>query len=94
MTGRPAQSTMADVARLAGVSAMTVSRALRPDSAIAADTRARIFRIIEEIGYVPDMTAGGLSSLIPRADSPRCCLLPDYNFCLATLTIRWSARKR
>ena len=76
MTDRPAQSTMADVARLAGVSAMTVSRALRPDSAIAADTRARIFRIIEEIGYVPDMTAGGLSS---RKSGFIAALVPTIN---------------
>ena len=76
MTGKPVQSTMADVARLAGVSAMTVSRALRPDSAIAATTRARIFKIIEDIGYVPDMTAGGLSS---RKSGFIAALIPTIN---------------
>lgn len=67
---------MADVARLAGVSAMTVSRALRPDSAIASETRARVFRIIDEIGYVPDMTAGGLSS---RKSGFIAALVPTIN---------------
>lgn len=76
MSEKPTQSTMADVARLAGVSAMTVSRALRPNSAIAAQTRARIFKIIEDIGYVPDMTAGGLSS---RKSGFIAALVPTIN---------------
>lgn len=53
---------MGDVARLAGVSAMTVSRALRRDAAVSARTRARVLEVIEEIGYVPDKAAGSLSS--------------------------------
>ncbi len=54
--------TMADVARLSGVSAMTVSRALKDGASVSAKTRERILDVIEEIGYVPDLTAGGLSS--------------------------------
>lgn len=53
---------MADVARLAGVSAMTVSRALRLEGSVSKRTRARILEVIEEIGYVPDQSAGALSS--------------------------------
>eukprot|EP01037_Dinobryon_pediforme_P007343 gene7343-7411_t len=67
---------MADVARLAGVSAMTVSRALRSSGAIATETRTRIFEIIEQIGYVPDMTAGGLSS---RRSGFIAALVPTIN---------------
>ena len=53
---------MADVARLAGVSPMTVSRALRPNTPASKETRARILKAAEDIGYVLDSTASGLSS--------------------------------
>ena len=54
--------TMADVAAKAGVSTMTVSRALKDGASIAADTRNRIIRAVEELGYVLDQSAGSLSS--------------------------------
>lgn len=54
--------TMADVASRAGVSAMTVSRALRKDSAISAKTRQRIMAAVDELGYVLDQTAGSFPS--------------------------------
>ncbi len=53
---------MADVAAKAGVSTMTVSRALKDGASIAADTRNRIIRAVEELGYVLDQSAGSLSS--------------------------------
>ncbi len=53
---------MADVARAAGVSTMTVSRALRQDGRIAAETRRKILRVVHELGYVPDRIAAGFSS--------------------------------
>lgn len=53
---------MADVAARAGVSAMTVSRALKSGSTVSAATRARIMQAVEELGYVLDLTAGTLSS--------------------------------
>ena len=62
MTEIRKQPTMADIARLAGVSAMTVSRALRPDSSISDTTRQRIVEIADQLGYVMDSTAAGLSS--------------------------------
>ena len=54
--------TMADVARAAGVSPMTVSRALRPNTSTSAETRSRILKAADELGYVLDSTASGLSS--------------------------------
>ena len=53
---------MADVARKAGVSPMTVSRALRPGTSASKETRAKILKAAEELGYVLDGTASGLSS--------------------------------
>lgn len=58
----PQQPTMADVARRAGVSKMTVSRALRHNGAVSAETRRNIHAAIEELGYVLDQSAGSLSS--------------------------------
>ena len=54
--------TMSDVARAAGVSPMTVSRALRGDPTAAPATRARIVAIADELGYVLDASAAALSS--------------------------------
>lgn len=54
--------TMADVARAAGVSPMTVSRALRPDTSVSEATRQRIRVAADQLGYVLDSTASGLSS--------------------------------
>jgi LacI family gluconate utilization system Gnt-I transcriptional repressor len=56
------QPTMADVAELAGVSTMTVSRALRKGSSISEKTRRKIMKAVDELGYVLDQTAGTLSS--------------------------------
>ena len=49
-----------DVAERAGVSVMTVSKVLRDAPDISAPTKARIRRLAEEMGYVPDSLAQGL----------------------------------
>lgn len=53
---------MADVAKRAGVSAMTVSRALKEGRPVSKEARERILLAVEELGYVLDQSAGGLSS--------------------------------
>lgn len=53
---------MRDVSRLAGVSTMTVSRVLADPSLVAEETRAQVMRAVEQLGYVPDLVAGSLSS--------------------------------
>jgi LacI family transcriptional regulator, gluconate utilization system Gnt-I transcriptional repressor len=55
-------ATMADVARLAGVSTMTVSRALRNNTPVASQTRDAVMQAVETLGYVLDQSAGSLSS--------------------------------
>jgi LacI family gluconate utilization system Gnt-I transcriptional repressor len=51
---------MGDVAKVAGVSLMTVSRAFRQDASVGEKTRARILQIADELGYVLDTTASNL----------------------------------
>lgn len=55
-----------DVARRAGVSQSTVSRALRDDPRVVEETRVRIRALATEMGYVPHVTA---RSLITRRSS-------------------------
>lgn len=54
--------TTYDVARLAGVSQMTVSRAFDPAAPVKQDTRRRILTVAEEIGYVRNRAASDLAS--------------------------------
>jgi DNA-binding LacI/PurR family transcriptional regulator len=49
-----------DVARTAGVSHSTVSRALADSSLVAPETKRRIQRIAREMGYTPSAIARGL----------------------------------
>lgn len=51
-----------DVARLAGVSAITVSRHLNEPERVAEKTRAKIATAIEELAYIPNLAARTLSS--------------------------------
>ena len=52
--------TSKDVAKLAGVSHTTVSRAFRGDSKIKPETYDRIMKIAAELGYVPNQIASSL----------------------------------
>jgi len=55
-----ASPTMADLAKLAGVSAITVSRALRDSPLVNAATRTRIREIAREAGYAFNASARNL----------------------------------
>jgi LacI family transcriptional regulator, gluconate utilization system Gnt-I transcriptional repressor len=48
---------MQSIAELAGVSAMTVSRALKSDATVSPATRDRVLEIVRQTGYVRDATA-------------------------------------
>lgn len=49
-----------DIAAQAGVSVMTVSKALRDARDISAETKARIRALADQLGYTPDSVAQGL----------------------------------
>ena len=55
-------STINDVAKRAGVSAVTVSRVINDTGNVSAATREKVERAIEELGYVPSVMARSLRS--------------------------------
>jgi LacI family gluconate utilization system Gnt-I transcriptional repressor len=55
-------ATLQDVAALAEVSAVTVSRALKTPDLLSADTLKRVREAVAKTGYVPNLVAGGLRS--------------------------------
>lgn len=52
--------TMIDIARIAGVSSMTVSRAFKNDGSVTPKTRDAVMKAADELGYVFDSTASNL----------------------------------
>ena len=54
--------TVHDIARLAGVSAMTVSRALNHPDKVSPAMRAKVQAVVQQTGFVPNGMAGGLRS--------------------------------
>lgn len=75
---RASSITVNDVARLAGISAMTVSRAINSPERLPPATLAKVRAAIASTGYVPNLLAGGLRSsksrlvaaLVPTLVSP------------------------
>ena len=59
---KPPVPKLDDVAQRAGVSTATVSRYYNNPAIVAPATAARIRAAIDEIGYVPNLLAGGLAS--------------------------------
>lgn len=67
-----------DIAVRAGVSVMTVSKALRDEPDVSETTKARIKSLAQQMGYVPDSSAQGLRTrttkllglLIPSTTDP------------------------
>jgi LacI family gluconate utilization system Gnt-I transcriptional repressor len=76
--------TLQTVAIRAGVSQMTVSRALRSPSLVSASTLAKVQKAVNETGYIPNLLAGGLKSkkslivvgLVPDISVPQ--FLPTF----------------
>ena len=54
--------TIADVAKEAGVSKQTVSRAINDKGEISPATKARIMQVIAELGYRPNRMAQAMNT--------------------------------
>jgi LacI family transcriptional regulator len=73
-SARPRRPTIYDVARLAGVSTATVSRALNGTAPIAPTTRTAIDQAVEQLGYRANTIA---RSLVTKSTQTIAFLLPD-----------------
>ncbi len=70
--------TIKDVARVSGLSTSTVSRVIRGDSKVKKSSRAKVQKIIKELGYRPNINAQALVSkrshslgvVIPQVSMP------------------------
>jgi DNA-binding LacI/PurR family transcriptional regulator len=71
---RRTRPTIYDVARLAGVSTATVSRALNGTGQIAPATRTAVEQAVERLGYRPNTIA---RSLVTKSTQTIAVLLPD-----------------
>jgi LacI family transcriptional regulator, gluconate utilization system Gnt-I transcriptional repressor len=58
--GQGRMARMSDVARIAGVTAMTVSRALRTPEKVSAETRKRVAEAVRNSGFIPNYAARSL----------------------------------
>jgi LacI family transcriptional regulator, gluconate utilization system Gnt-I transcriptional repressor len=91
---RSTSVTVHDVARIAGVSAMTVSRAVNTPDGVPAATLAKVQQAIAKTGYVPNLLAGGLRSNKSRLVAALIPTLvgPVFNETVQALTVALSER--
>src|SRR3954463_10620724 len=64
--------TLSAVAKLAGVSSITVSRVVRLPNLVKPRTRERVEAAMRELGYVPNQVAGSLASARTTSGGARC----------------------
>lgn len=82
--------TLDDVAKLAGVSPITVSRALNRPEKVAPKTLAKVQKAIALTGYVPNLLAGGLASRRSRLIA---ALVPSIANTVYAETIKFFSEK-
>jgi len=58
----PRAPTLDDVARVAGLSSMTVSRAINTPERVRPETVERVMSAVKATGYIPNALAGGLAT--------------------------------
>src|SRR5918995_6192794 len=81
----PGNVTIKDVARVSGVSSMTVSRVINDSERVSPDTRRRVEQAIAELGYVPSRLARGL---IRQKTGTLALIVPDVANPFFTLAVR------
>ena len=85
MTASASNVTIKDVARLSGVSSMTVSRVINGGHRVSPETQQRVERAIAELGYVPSRLARGLSR---QKTGTLALIVPDVANPFFTLIVR------
>ncbi len=85
---------MRDVARLAGVGAMTVSRALSGNSYISTESKQRVLRAVEQLKYRPNQLARAFRGHYSRSIG---LILPTFHdpfFAICAHAVTSAARER
>ena len=82
---RRSKVRMSDIALAAGVSPMTVSRALHRPEMVSADTHEKIAAALSTVDYVPDLVAGSLSSTSSRTIG---IIIPTFSHSIFAETIQ------
>ena len=85
MSANSADVTIRDVASLAGVSPMTVSRVINESDRVSPDTQRRVEKAIAELGYIPSRLARGLSA---RRTGTLAVIVPDVANPFFTMVVR------
>lgn len=67
--------TITDVAKAAGVSKGTVDRVIHNRGEVSDKSREKVLKVIEELGYKPNVYASILASQKKRSI---CCIIPEY----------------
>lgn len=67
--------TINDVAKAAGVSKGTVDRVIHNRGEVSPKSREKVLKVIEELGYKPNVYASMLASQKKRTI---CCVIPEY----------------
>ena len=87
-------ATSIDVARVAGVSQATVSRAFNAESKLSAETRRRVLEVARSLGYYPNAIARSLVSkktnivgIIQMSSES-----PFYTYLINELVVAWRQR--
>ncbi len=89
------QVKIKDVAKMAGVSVTTVSRVLNGEKYVKDDLKAKVNRVIEELGYAPSQIA---RSLVRKKTNLIGVIVPDltssfYSTILSSIEERASANE-
>ncbi|WP_297079724.1 LacI family DNA-binding transcriptional regulator, partial [uncultured Enterococcus sp.] len=56
--------TVKDVAKKAGVATSTVSRVINDHSSISEETKRKVRKVMDELGYVPNVAARNLGKQV------------------------------
>ena len=76
--------TVRDVAKIAGVAPITVSRAINQPGSVSAELLRRVQEAVDKTGYVPNLMAGSLSSSKSKLIA---AVIPSTVFSVFTETI-------